>query len=226
MQRIFRSSKDLTFEAFALRVMRNAKRLPRKDAAVVGLDKSGSSTKPLSECSDDTRIWRQFHEIFEKNLISNTAVHSMTKRFVEEFQHQINRTMTMDWTTAKINDLLQDIMLRASTQTLAGPGVFEIDPDFGKHFWEYDESFMSLLYGLPRVFCRTGWDARDRSLETVKQYLAKAWDCFDWQACQLTDPDWEPKFGSKLVREREDAMEKYGIELPGRASFQLGLIWS
>jgi hypothetical protein len=207
-------------------VAQKVKRLPADDAASVGLDKSGSATKPLTDCTEESRIWRKFHHIYEKNLIDNKMVHSLSDRFINEFQTQIAQVATDEWTTIGIDSLLRHIMFQASTRTLAGQRVFEIDPHFEEHFWKYDNSFMSLLYGFPRFLCREGWDARDRTLETVKQYLEKAWNYTDWKSCHNDDPDWERNFGSKLVRKREEAMERYGISLQGRASFEMGLIWS
>jgi hypothetical protein len=226
VQAIFRNSKDLTFEEFALRVAQKVKRLPARDAAILVADKSGSSTRPMTDTPNSLRIWRKFHEIYENNLTGIGAVSLLTDRFVNEFVCQIDALPNGGWKNTKINDLLQDAMLTASTRTLAGPALFEIDPDFAKYFWYYDEAFMPLLYGLPRIFCRKGWDARDRALESVKAYLQQAWGKTDWQEIRRCNPDWEENFGSRLIRAREEAMMDYGISLDGRASFELGLIWS
>lgn len=226
VQTIFRNSKDLTFEEFALRVAQKVKRLPVDDAALLAADKSGSATRPLTDVTSTPRIWRKFHEIYEKNLTGSKAVSSLTDRFVDEFARQIKTSSKSSWKDVKINDMLQDIMLAASTITLAGPALFELDPHFTKHFWEYDEAFMSLLYGLPRFLCRKGWDARDHCLESVKSYLKRAWDNTDGKEAHGHNPDWDPYFGSKLVRAREEALKGFGISLEGRASFELGLIWS
>ncbi|KAF7557880.1 hypothetical protein G7Z17_g254 [Cylindrodendrum hubeiense] len=226
VQQIFRCSKELTFEEFALRVAQKVKRLPAKDAALVAKDLSGSSRQPLTETRDEDRIWRKFHEIYESHLIGSNAVSALTELFINTMIDQLNTISTDTPLECGVDEFMKHHMFRASTIALAGQGVFDADPKFAEVFWEYDEDFMTLLYGLPKFLCRRGWDARDKCLETVKTYLGRAWEQLDWGACQETDPDWEPNFGSKLVREREVAMEKYGIGLDGRASFQMGLIWS
>jgi len=71
VRQIFRNYKDTTFEEFALRVATKVKRLPSKDVASVVLDKSGSAIKPLAECTEESRIWRKFYHIYERNLIDN-----------------------------------------------------------------------------------------------------------------------------------------------------------
>ncbi|KAF5631729.1 cytochrome p450 3a7 [Fusarium sp. NRRL 52700] len=226
VQQVFRCSKELTFEEFALRVAQKVKRLPAKDAALVAKDISGSSRLPLTETREEDRIWRKFHEIYEFHLIGASAVSALTELFIDTMIDELSTVGTQGPIEIGIDEFMKHHMFRASTIALAGRKVFDIDPNFADVFWDYDEDFMSLLYGIPKFLCRKGSNARDNCLETVKGYLDQGWQNLDWRACQEQNPDWEPNFGSKLVREREVAMEKYGIGLDGRASFQMGLIWS
>ncbi|KAF5562993.1 cytochrome P450 monooxygenase 3A7 [Fusarium phyllophilum] len=226
VQQVFRCSKELTFEEFALRVAQKVKRLPAKDAALVAKDISGSSRLPLTETREEDRIWRKFHEIYESHLIGANAVSALTELFIDTMIDELSTVGTQGPVEIGIDEFMKHHMFRASTIALAGRKVFEIDPNFADVFWDYDEDFMSLLYGIPKFLCRKGSNARDKCLETVKGYLDQGWQNLDWRDCHKQNPDWEPNFGSKLVREREVAMEKYGIGLDGRASFQMGLIWS
>ncbi|KAF5265263.1 hypothetical protein FOXYS1_3916 [Fusarium oxysporum] len=226
VQQVFRCSKELTFEEFALRVAQKVKRLPAKDAALVAKDISGSSRLPLTETREEDRIWRKFHEIYESHLIGANAVSALTELFIDTMIDELGTAATQGAIEIGIDEFMKHHMFRASTIALAGRKVFDIDPNFADVFWDYDEDFMSLLYGIPKFLCRKGSNARDKCLETVKGYLDQGWQNLDWRACHEQNPDWEPNFGSKLVREREVAMEKYGIGLDGRASFQMGLIWS
>ncbi|KAG4267187.1 hypothetical protein FPRO04_04799 [Fusarium proliferatum] len=226
VQQVFRCSKELTFEEFALRVAQKVKRLPAKDAALVAKDISGSSRLPLTETREEDRIWRKFHEIYESHLIGANAVSALTELFIDTMIDELSTVGTRGPIEIGIDEFMKHHMFRASTIALAGRKVFDIDPNFAGVFWNYDEDFMSLLYGIPKFLCRKGSNARDKCLETVKGYLDQGWQNLDWRACHEKNPDWEPNFGSKLVREREVAMEKYGIGLDGRASFQMGLIWS
>ncbi|KAF5633650.1 cholesterol 7-alpha-monooxygenase [Fusarium tjaetaba] len=226
VQQVFRCSKELTFEEFALHVAQKVKRLPAKDATLVAKDISGSSRLPLTETREEDRIWRKFHEIYESHLIGANAVSALTELFIDTMIDELSTVCTQGSIEIGIDEFMKHHMFRASTIALAGRKVFDIDPNFADVFWHYDEDFMSLLYGIPKFLCRKGSNARDKCLETVKGYLDQGWQNLDWRACHKQNPDWEPNFGSKLVREREVAMEKYGIGLDGRASFQMGLIWS
>lgn len=226
VQHVFRCSKELTFEEFALRVAHKVKRLPEKDVALVSKDVSGSARVPLIETPEEDRIWRKFHELYEHHLIGSTAVSGLTELFVGLMNNELDTVCLDRPIEVGIDEFMRKHMFRASTIALAGHGVFDVDPNFADVFWEYDVDFMPLLYGLPKILCRKGWNARDKCLETVKTYLGQAWQNIDWRAAEETNPEWEPNFGSRLVREREAAMEKYGLGLDGRASFQMGLIWS
>ena len=86
--------------------------------------------KPLAECTEESRIWRKFYHIYERNLIDNKIVHSLSERLVNEFQTQIFQVANEEWTISCIDSLLRHIMFQASTRTLAGPRVFELDPHF------------------------------------------------------------------------------------------------
>lgn len=226
VQRVFRSPKEFVFEEFGLRVVRKAKRLPEKDVALVAKDVSGPSRQPTGNAPEEDRIWRKFHEIYESHLIDTSAVSYLTKFFVSTMIRELSDVASEGPIKCGVDELMKSHMFRASTIALAGRGVFDIDPNFSKTFWAYDKDFVPLLYGLPRLFCWTGWNARDSCWKTVRSYLERGWQHVDWKICDKNNPTWEPNFGSKLVRERELMMEKYGISLDGRASFELGLIWS
>ena len=226
MQHLFKCSRQLTFEEFALRVAQNVKRLPASDAALVGKDVSGSAVVSLTATTPDARIWRKFHELYEVHLIGTNAVSSLTNLFIEQLLKQFQVVQAGETITVGVDEFMKRHMFRASTIALAGPKLFETAPELEKDFWDYDQSFMSLLYGLPRFMCRRGYDARDKCLESVKRWLRQGWQDQDWDTVNATNPVWEENFGSCLLRQREVAMEKYGVSLEGRASFEMGLIWS
>ena len=221
---IFRKSKYLTFEELALYVAQKVKRCPAADVQLLKRDRSGSARLPLDLTPASERIWRQFHHIYEKHLMASDAVDDLTRRFTTEYTKLLQELPTNKWVEVRILDMLCTKMFEATTVTLVGRYVFEASPTFTKDFWEYDAAFTSLFYGFPRLFCRKGWDARDRALLAVKQYLQRAWLEV---ASERGDTEQEKcSFGAKLVQRREEVMENYGMSLDGRASFELGLIWS
>ncbi|KAI1842734.1 hypothetical protein JX265_005061 [Neoarthrinium moseri] len=226
IQTLFRNSKDLTFEFMQIRVAQTVKGLPEQDATRLSIDNSGTLATPLSPVPEKERIWRQLHNIYAENLAHGRAVDCLTSMFVSEFSRMIDEEPRGKWKRTQVYKLLQDKMFRASTMVLAGPGILESNPGFAKKFWQYDAGFMKLLLGNPRFACRQAWDARDHCLEATKRWLANGWAKMDWQAASQQNPDWEPNFGHRLVRAREQCLQSYGVSLEGRASLQMGLIWA
>ncbi|KAH8896784.1 cytochrome P450 [Thozetella sp. PMI_491] len=226
IQTLFRKSRDLTFEFMQLRVAQAVKGLPAQDAAKMGVDNSGTHAVPLTPVAEEDRIWKRLHHIYLENLSQGRAVDGLTRRFLSEFSQEVEQLPEGECVTTPIYALLQDKMFRASTHTLTGSRILTSNPDFAKHFWEYDAGFMKLLMGTPRFMCRQAWNARDQCLAATKRWLADAWAATDWSAMALKDLDWEPNFGHRLVRAREECLEQFGISLDGRASLQMGLIWA
>lgn len=226
VQTLFRKSRDLTFEFMQLRVAQTVKKLPSQDAAKLGADTSGTFAAPLNPVPEQQRIWRQLHNIYAENLAHGDAVNGLTKMFIREYSLELDEFQADEGKATQIYAFLQDKMFKASTVTLAGPRYLESSPDLARDFWQYDAGFMKLLLGTPRFACRQAWDARDRCLEATKRWLGDAWANIDWQDMSENSPDWEPNFGHRLVRAREQSLQSYGVSLEGRASLQMGLIWA
>lgn len=228
MQKLFRASKELTFEEFSVRVLEKVKKFPREDGIKMEADKSGSLVVPFHAVPKESRIWRAIHENYDSNLTGAGPVSALTNRFVALFTEELDAGVAAAggrWTEASVNALLEDKMFRASTRTLAGDGVFDVAPNFTASFWAYDKSFMYFLYGLPRLFFPAAWRAREEVFGAVKAYIARAWDRMN-PITTGEQGDFDEQFGSRLVRTREAMYAKYGLSLDGRAASEMGLIWS
>ncbi|KAK6823004.1 Cytochrome P450 [Apiospora arundinis] len=230
VQRLFRASKELTFEEFSVRVLEKVKKFPREDGARMEADTSGSSAVPFHNVPESSRIWRAIHCNYDSNLTGSDSVSILTTRFVSLFREELDRITTPEndaWTAGCVNSLLEDKMFRASTRTLVGDAIFDISPSFTSDFWDYDKNFMYFLYGLPRFLFPSAWKARERVFDAVKGYIAQAWTHLDPRhADGCGGLDFDDHFGSRLVRTREAMYANYGLSLDGRAASEMGLIWS
>ncbi|KAI9783662.1 MAG: hypothetical protein M1839_003510 [Geoglossum umbratile] len=225
VQTIFRNSRDLAFEWFNIRVLQSVLGMPLEDARKLEDDRSGSAAVPLSEgTGDGGRIWRRLLDIFHTTLSGNRIVASMTDRFVGEFGRRLDDAPAPILTP--LYRFLWQHMFDSSTVTLVGPRVLEEHPTFAQDFWDFDERFITLLYGTPRFLCRRGWGARDRCLAATRRYLKRAWEGFEWEDEGKKGLDWEVNFGNRALRLREQALAEYGISLDGRASLEFGMIWA
>ncbi|KAF9873180.1 hypothetical protein CkaCkLH20_09343 [Colletotrichum karsti] len=183
IQAIFRQPSSLSFEFMQLRIAEKVKGLPARDAALLGLDDSGAGTLNQSKTgvTGNGRIWHILHGIYIKKLTEKSAADCLTAKFVYEFSEQLktcpqsnSKQSNSKETVMGLYDFLQTYQFAASTITLVGPKILQHSSDIAKTFWEYDAAFMTLMQGLPRLVCRKGWAARDRTLEATKEWLAAA----------------------------------------------------
>lgn len=223
IQSIFRHSKQLSFEFMQLRIAEKVKGLPASDAQQLGQDDSGTGSVPLSNITENGRIWHKLHSIYLKNLTDKKAVDFLTNKFVFEFSKQL-QSVPWQSETMGLYGFLQKYQFNASTITLVGPRILQFSPQFADSFWDYDAAFMTLMQGMPKFMRRGGWAARDRCLEATKNWLASATEKSD--SASDDDLDWDENFGHRLVRERNAALTNYGISFDGRAAMHMGLIWA
>ncbi|PGH00652.1 hypothetical protein AJ80_09142 [Polytolypa hystricis UAMH7299] len=226
IQSVFRYSRQLSFEFMQLRIAEKVKGLPAHDAQQLGADDSGTGSAPLSNITENGRIWHKLHAIYLKNLTEKKAVDFLTDKFVSEFSKQL-QSVPWQYETMGLLGFLQKYQFNASTTTLVGPRILDFSPQFVNNFWDYDAAFMTLMQGMPRFMRRGGWAARDRCLEATKEWLAAATE--NSGRSNITpddDPDWDENFGHRLVRERNAALLNYGISFDGRAAMHMGLIWA
>ena len=223
IQTVFRHSNQLSFEFMQIRVAEKVKGLPASDAQRLGLDQSSSGSVPLTNTTENGRIWHKLHAIYLKNLTERKAVDFLTNKFVLEFSKQLQ---SVPWSseTMGIYEFLRKYQFNASTTALVGPRILEFSPKFAGNFWDYDAAFMTLMQGMPKFMCRQGWAARDRCLEATKEWLASASKRAN--IASDDDPEWDEDFGHRLLRERNTALVDYGISFEGRAALQMGLIWA
>lgn len=190
------------------------------------VERSAVSRSKASTMSKADQFWDDFHEVTDANLIYKDSVTFTAQRFVVDFLFQIDQLPQGKWSLASVPKLLQQHMLEASARTHAGPGLINNSPFFAESFWKYHKAFMASLTRSSDFCYKTYEEARENSIEAVKVYLRQAWSGFNWQEAKESDFAWEPKFGSRLFREREEALAKQNVSLDERAQIEFELLMS
>jgi hypothetical protein len=233
VQTLFRGAKELDFEFFIINVSVKAWRMPSRDAKKLGEDSSGPAAQSLGDVGEGGRIFLRLRDIYHSNFLHTQRVSQLLDRWIASYLTALDRpheiplpqSWSREWTMLPICKFVRSQMLIATTMALAGPQFLEECPTFCRDIWDFDETFITLLSGTPQFLCRRGSDARDRLLAATKRWLRRAWAEYDWQDEKRQSLDWEASFGHRVMREREQVLESYGISLEGRASLQAGLIW-
>ena len=135
---------------------------------------------------------------------------------------------------------LRPILFEASTVSFMGSNLFNSYPQtsgqahdkttdkdaFARDFFAFDSNFLSMFFGIPRFISPVGWAERDR----LKCAFA-AWGQKWIDATAAADPvvhseiPWDPRFGSRFIRERQKYYDSRGLSAAARASVDLGLLF-
>jgi hypothetical protein len=216
VQSIFRSAKNLSFDVEFFQILQRVYGLPKADAALL----CGNSP---AECK---RTVHRLEKLYAAHLANSRATSSLIGHFLETYTEELDTFENNEWTEVELNAFLRQAMSKAAISALVGPSIFEKSPSFAEDYWQFDAGFKSLLYGMPTLLCRKETLARDRVLGKMKSFVTGAWNGADWKDEQKIDADWEPGFGSRMVRELEKFLHELGISVDGRASMELSLIFA
>lgn len=107
-----------------------------------------------------------------------------------------------------------------------GPYMISLNPGIVQDFWKWDGYVRVLFMGLPRWLIPEAHKLRDRMVQHIKRWQAHALQNFQG-AVEPGGDEWEPFYGSKLVRQRQALHADRGItDETARAAENLALMWS
>ncbi|KAK3320363.1 cytochrome P450 [Cercophora scortea] len=231
---MFRLSRDLTAKPLVMMAMRDQLGMPARDLAVLQRDDSGINSKPADGFEDmpaGHRILYAMHRDVH-SMLSGASLDAMTARFVARYRSQLRATPAVSdshdtWTTLpSLYPFLRDFMFNAATSSLFGDLFLDLSPSFAVDFWDYDSHTPTYLRRLPRWLAPDAYAVRDRALTAIKTWRQHAAAQFDDTDTDLADAEWEPIWGSRLMRARRDMLSAARLSEDGAASTELGLIWA
>lgn len=219
---IFKNSKVLTKEPSTQMIFKNSG-MPQDDRNIFARDKSGVGPTSLADTPEDQRIWKRTHDIGHHHLASGRMVTILTKKFMDCFAEELNKVPKDETSTIPLYDFFKNVMFKASMMATVGPEISRLNPDLNKTYWDFDESFLLIVIGLPKFLYRKGHSARNRMLSATTKWIKSAHRNFDEKD---KESDWEKCFGSRFVREEMMAMAHVGISEEGQAASMMSMIWA
>ena len=156
-----------------------------------------------------------------ETILSTSAVNELTSEFQTQFVKRV--AQIEDGAQIDLLRWLRDDMFDASGRALLGEKVFEYYPSFGTDFWEFEKNMLSLFFGLPEFLVPAAVKARNdgvRGLMTWHEGMAREdlQDIVD----SAGDVSWEPNYGSRANRARQEMYNKFGLSTKAKAGFDLG----
>jgi len=169
------------------------------------------------------------HALNKEYLLKTERVNELTIHFsrvlAEKLAHDAE-TLPADQDIG-LYAWLRDRMFTASTTALMGKHLIEMYPELCTDFFGFDGEMLSFFFSIPNFLLRNAHKRRARLLTRLEEWnRAMLAQCPDGKAI---DPagniDWEPLFGSRLNRARQQFYANKNLQLKSRAGFDLGLMF-
>ncbi|KAI1338398.1 cytochrome P450 [Xylariaceae sp. FL0016] len=234
---LFKNSRDLHAKRVALEAMEHSFGMPHADVERVEADNSGVAAEPAPGFEPDVwdpskRFFYQVHRDMQQQL-QGGPLNVMTAHFLEKYAARVQAKLEDEgiglgeW--VEYEDLyafMRDDLFCAAVQALCGERIFQVAPTFCEDFWAFDGHLSTIFKRLPRWLAPKAWASRDRLLDHVRRWHADARAHFDWEDDEAVNAPWEPVYGARMIRSRQQMYRRLGQSDDGNAAMDVGMIWA
>lgn len=240
---LFKSSRHLNAEYTTIIAFRDALGLPERELQQLYADQSGIDITPAPGYEHVDRTQRIFFQIHKHvhSYFSGRSLEAVTSKFVERLgagivglaktikpvqQYQMGFD-SQGWTMrSDLHDFVSTHIFHAAIEALCGDHILKLCPELCREFWEFDEALPGLISGTPGILNRRALAARAALLRNIKKWHAYGRDNFDWKDSRCAAAEWEPVYGARIMRARQQMFKDLGNSEDGAASYDMGLIWA
>jgi hypothetical protein len=165
-------------------------------------------------------------KINHDTLLKTDAVNELTDKFIDEFQKRLD-TVSLDGEPTDLFLWLRKLMCHASMEAFFGSRILEIYPDIEEDFFDWDRHMLSLFFGLPWFFIPSAHRSQRRILAGLEKYNAIAdEETKGTPVDSYGDVAWEPIYGGRGNRARQEIYRAVGLSMRGRAGLDLGFMFA
>jgi hypothetical protein len=229
IQGVFKQSRMLSNKSVTLWVLENLLGATRALLSFYKADDSGMAAKPRpgSKVKQEDRVF--FFQIRTAHThLSGLHLHAINDRFMATLERDLD-TLNVGQEWVEYPDLykfLQCIVTPCSIETIYGTKLLELNPDFVNNFWEFESNAPRFLHAFPRRFMTRAYEVREKLIEAFEKTHLYANEHSDCSRIGAEEPEWEPNFGSKLLRSRQYGMlAMKPMDARARATEDLGLMF-
>ncbi|KAI0010843.1 cytochrome P450 [Xylariaceae sp. FL0662B] len=229
VQIMFKSSRILSNKPITIYVLNHLLGAPKRILSFYDADDSGLAARARvgSRVKPEDRVY-YFQIRTAHKYLSGQHLQSLNERFVATLDRDLDATnVGNDWVEyPDLYKFLQRTVTHSSIETVFGSKLLELNRTFVEDFWEFEANAPNLLHGMPRWLIPGAYRVRDKLLKSFVKWHAYANSHFDCSKVGPDEPDWEPNFGSRLIRTRQDGLLKMEpMNAEARASEDLGLMF-
>ncbi|KAK3332568.1 cytochrome P450 [Cercophora scortea] len=237
---VFRKTKHMTNKSNTIFALKYLMGLPKDTVRFFRDDDSGLNVTPRkgSTVPDESRIkFLIVHSLLK--LLQGVHLEAAGKRYmstlfrtldtlhmVPEYQPQLS--VDGGWTGfPDLYAFLQRVMMSSTVETIAGSKLLELYPGLVDDLSQFESDVPKFLRLLPRWLMPEAFRVQQRLLEGIKAWHAYGHQHSDCNRLGPDDPEWEPYFGIKLVRRRQQyALKIKEMTADARAAEDLGLLFA
>lgn len=163
-------------------------------------------------------------------LLRTDRVNELTSDFIKLFTEKLKGVLPSgDDGTQEIGlyDFLKPHMFIASTTAFMGTKILEQCPDLCDLFFNFDQVMLTLFFGIPKWISPEAYRIRDAVLDPMERFQAIMYEKYKGKPVEPgSDISWEPDFGSRANRARQEYYETRGITMRSRAGMDLGFLFA
>ncbi|KAJ3536611.1 hypothetical protein NM208_g6648 [Fusarium decemcellulare] len=230
VRRVFRAEKMGMTESHT-RAMEKSFGMSPKAVELYRADDSGygPSPAPGSAVEPGDRILLEIHNLVNRNL-TGASLATITAQFQTTLAEQLSELDTIGDEWVEIPDLnafMRTHIMKAALTAMFGPHLIDLNPTFVDDFWVYNADIGPLYMGLPQWLIPGAYRRREKMLQSIMRWHKFAHEHYDCSNVGEQDTDWEPYFGSKFSRRRQNTFAKWEVmDAKAKAAEDLSFIWA
>lgn len=219
----FKESRDLSNSTRNVIIMEKAFGCPRH---LLHQFQSGAADQNSNDIS--VQVDQLIHKSVNMGL-AGQDLEAVTTHFQEHYTEHLMQSaaeLGNDWVQCEdICSLVEDHVFESAAHALFGPFMLSLNPNLARDFWAFNKYFRPLVVGVPRWLSPAAYKARDTMVESIKRWQRHA--SLHYTPEELGGVDWEPLWGSKVVRERQVLLTRRRIvDETARAAENLAIMWA
>ncbi|KAG8907950.1 hypothetical protein FRB99_001458 [Tulasnella sp. 403] len=201
---VFKASKSLTFDSSTSQVLKMIYGMSDDPEISVEQMLAGGKELPDGSIMEDPHSW------FRREL-SGKPLEIMTEKAIAELSGNLDQELASlpdHGQFIEVGFLLwaRNLLSDAVTTAAFGPHFLKRFPRTIDALWEMDDGTYKLMYGIPKMFAKEVYGAREELVETLKIYLDDTEEGITLRDGALP-----------IVVGREPVMKAAGVSLDGRA---------
>jgi hypothetical protein len=191
-------------------------------------DDSGAAPTPNanSKVLEHNRVDHLSHQGF-KRAFTGPGLAPTAQRFIKDLSRRCEELdITTEWTEMPdLVDFFRTIHGSSLLQAVFGPSLLEINPDFIKDVWKFDDSIPWLARVVPFFVNPEPYRVRERLRNQLKKWYKYAREHFT-DSSIYQDGDGDPYWGSELIRyQQKKYLQVDNYDDDALASADLALVW-